>query len=489
MSGQSGFGSSFRSSLSWNMLNFGFGQILQLGIFLLLTTRLSTSVFGVFALALVFIEFFNLEGRFSIVDTLVQKKRTDKVSYSTVYWTSTAMFGVMAAIFMLLAPLAANAIDSPELTEVLRVLALTLLILPLMFGPLAQLNIDMDFKALAIRGIAARIVGGGAALYVAFGPNPEWALVAQRLTATSIEAIFLIAQTRIFPTFHFDFKWAKEFLSEASRIFMAQTCVKSLLRVLDVMIATFFGAGAVGIWRVADRIMQAAFSAFANPMSALWVIMLSAKDATPADKKRLFLNLTQLAATLLAPVFIGLALISQDFVDAMIDPDYAAVGPVLATLAIFTSLSPFYYFRNAALIALKRTSTLVKLAGLDLILLTILAYALRSNGVTGMILALGLVYILSVFLFLPIILKETGASFAALSARVMPAYLGAGMMALAVLGVDQVLMEMPALAEMFVKVGVGAAVFAGYLFVVHRGWLMKTVALVMDRNAAISPAE
>jgi hypothetical protein len=63
------------------------------------------------------------------------------------------------------------------------------------------------------------------------------------------------------------------------------------------------------------------------------------------------------------------------------------------------------------------------------------------------------------------------------------------MMALAVLGVDQVLMEMPALAEMFVKVGVGAAVFAGYLFVVHRGWLMKTVALVMDRNAAISPAE
>jgi len=76
MSEKKQFGSSFRSALSWNMLNIGVGQVMTLGIFLLLTTRLSPTVFGIFALALVFIEFFNAEGRFSIIDTILQKQRS-----------------------------------------------------------------------------------------------------------------------------------------------------------------------------------------------------------------------------------------------------------------------------------------------------------------------------------------------------------------------------------------------------------------------------
>ncbi|MEO1361707.1 MAG: oligosaccharide flippase family protein, partial [Pseudomonadota bacterium] len=93
MSEQKKFGSSFRAALTWNMLNIGVGQVMTLAIFLLLTTKLSPVVFGIFALALVFIEFFNLEGRFSIIDAIVQRQRFDKKSLATVYWVATGIYG------------------------------------------------------------------------------------------------------------------------------------------------------------------------------------------------------------------------------------------------------------------------------------------------------------------------------------------------------------------------------------------------------------
>ncbi|MHA7898752.1 MAG: oligosaccharide flippase family protein [Henriciella sp.] len=488
MSEQKQFGSSFRSALTWNMLNIGVGQVMTLAIFLLLTTKLSPVVFGIFALALVFIEFFNLEGRFSIIDAIVQRQRFDKKSLATIYWVATMIYGGFAALFVLLAPVIAGAFGYPEITDVLRALAVTLIIIPFALAPTAVLYERHDFKTITLRAIFAKFVGGITALIVAFGPHPEWALVAQRVMANTAEAGLLIVQTRIFPSFNFDRSWAREFAKEAGRIFMAQTCVKSLLRVLDVAIAAFFGAAAVGLWRIAERIMQAVFAAFANPISSLWVILLSAKDTGPEDKKRIFLNLTQLGATILVPVFVGIALISQNFIDVFVAYEFKAVGPILGLLALFGSLAPFYNLRNAVLIALKRTRALVNLALWDLVFLGSLCLLLRPFGITGMVSALGIVYLVSTVLFMPIVLKEVGVQLAALVHRVAPAYLGAVVMAIVVLTAASFFDHMPSLWQIGLKSSIGVAAYFGYLFLVHRTWLQKTIEMVLDRKTQVKPA-
>ncbi|MEP1144656.1 MAG: oligosaccharide flippase family protein [Henriciella sp.] len=488
MSEKKQFGSSFRSALGWNMLNIGVGQVMTLGIFLLLTTRLSPTVFGIFALALVFIEFFNAEGRFSIIDTILQKQRFDKASLSTIFWVAFGIYGSFAALFFFLAPIIANGFGYPEITNVLRALAVTLLIIPFSFAPAAALFERHDFKSATLRILFAKVIGGVGALVVAFGPNPEWALVAQRVLFNSSEAILLIIQTRIFPAFSFEKNWAKEFLTETSRIFMAQTCVKSLLRVLDVTIAVFFGAAAVGLWRIAERVMQAIFGAFANPISSLWVILLSAKETSPEEKQRIFLNLTQLGTIILVPVFIGISLISQNFIDVFVAKEFSAVGPILGLLTLFGALAPFYNFRNAGLIALKRTRALVKLAIWDLVLLTTLCFLLRPFGITGLVTGLGVVYAASAILFMPIVLKEVGVKLSTLIERVAPAYLGALVMAAIVLSASSLIAHMPSLLQIGIKASLGATVYAAYLFLVHNAWLRSTIEIVLDRGSQMKPA-
>ena len=482
------FGTSFRSSLSWNILNIGVGQVMTLGIFLLLTTRLSPTVFGVFALALVFIEFFNLEGRFSVIDSMVQKQRFDKKALSTVYWLATGLYSAFALLFVFLAPTIAAAFGNDQVTDVLRALALTLILIPLMFGPMAVLSAQQDFKAMTLRVIFAKFSGGIAALVIAFGPHPEWALVAQRLVATTAQSTLLIIQTRIIPTFDFDLPWAKEFAAEAGRIFLAQTGVQSLLRLLDIAIATFFGAAAVGLWRIAERIIQATNGAFAAPISMLWVILLSAKDTDPEEKQRIFLNLMHLGATMLVPVFVGISLISQDFINVFVDSEFRPVGPILGLLAAFGSLAPFYFFRNSALIALKRSQTLVLLAVIDLVLLTVLCLIMNRFGLLGMVCGLGLVYLKAAIWFMPIVLKEVNVSFVALFARISPAYLGALFMVAAVSATSGFYADAPSIAKIGLKASTGVIAYVGYFFLVHRNWLRQTIELVRERDAQVRPA-
>lgn len=482
------FGSSFRSALTWNMLNIGVGQVMTLGIFLLLTTQLSPAVFGIFALALVFIDFFNFEGRYSIIDSIVQKQRFDKVSLSTSFWVTFAIFGSFAALFYAIAPLVANLFGYQDITVVLRALSLTLLIVPFSIVPMAVLNQRRDFKNMTLRVIFAKTIGGISALIVAFGPHPEWALVVQRVMANSAEAVLLITQTRIFPSLRFDGAWAKEFGRTALGIYFAQTTAKSLLRSLDVIIASFLGVVAVGLWRIAERIMQAVFSAFANPISSLWVILLSATDTDAEEKSRIFLNLTQLGVVILVPVFIGIGLISQNFIDAFVGNEFTAVGPILGLLGLFGSMAPFYNFRNAVLIALKKTSTLIKLALLDLGLLLVLCFALSGYGIMGLVSALGVVYLVSTVLFMPIVLKEVKVKLGALIERILPAYIAGLVMGLGVLTLSPMVADLASVWQIGVKAFLGVTFYFGYLLIFHRAWLQRLFRVLLDRETQMKPA-
>ena len=482
------FGSSFRSALTWNMLNIGVGQVMTLGIFLLLTTQLSPAVFGIFALALVFVDFFNFEGRYSIIDAIVQKQRFDKVSLSTCFWVTFAIFASFAALFYAIAPLVANLFGYQDITGVLRALSLTLLIVPFSIVPMAVLNQRRDFKNMTLRIIFARTIGGISALVVAFGPHPEWALVVQRVMANSAEAVLLITQTRIFPSLRFDRVWAKEFGRTALGIYFAQTTAKSLLRSLDIIIASFLGVVAVGLWRIAERIMQAVFSAFANPISSLWVILLSATDTDAEEKSKIFLNLTQLGVVILVPVFIGIGLISQDFIDAFVGSEFNAVGPILGLLGLFGSMAPFYNFRNAVLIALKKTPTLIKLALVDLVLLLLLCIALRGFGIMGLVSALGVVYLVSTVLFMPIVLKEVNVKLGALIERILPAYLAGLIMGLSVLALTPMMADLASVWQIGVKALLGVVIYFGYLLIFHRAWLQRLFKVLLDRETQMKPA-
>jgi O-antigen/teichoic acid export membrane protein len=478
------FGRSVRSSFGWSTTKLLVGQLGALVVFIVLTGQLSPAVFGVFALALIFVEFMNQEGRYSVIDTLVQMQRADRTAVSTVFWSMTAFYCLIASIFWIAAPHIATALETPEFTWVLRALALSLIPVPIMFGPLAHLSMEHDFKSIALRSILATFVGGVGGIAVAFGPAPEWALVVQRVLQLITEATFLLLQTRLFPRFEFDYALFRKFVYQASRIFVAQSFIKSLYRLFDLLLAIFFSAAIVGVWRVAERLLETTFRAFATPLSSLWVILLSAAPDDTEARRTIFLNLTQISSLLLVPVFGGLSLVAQDIVDLLLDPRYQLAGAIFSTLATFAMAAPLFYFRNGALIALKRTNLLVGLAVVDLMVLATLVYFLHPQGALTSVFGLGIVYLISSVAYVAALTRILQVNLSELALRIYPSYFATFIMMGGVYLVSPYLATLPLWLGLGAKAAVGAGIFFAYLGLLNRQWFVRNIRLLMDRGNA-----
>ncbi len=480
---QKGLGTAFRSAMFWNITNMTFNQVVTTVVFLFLTYKLSPEVFGLFALGVIFVDYFHFQARTSAVDSLIQGQDFSKSMLDTAFSAGFIVVLVVTALLMLGSSLFATAMEEPQLALILPALALTLLPMPFIVPPMAVLSNEMDFRGIAIRGIIAAIGGGLAAVFVAVGPYAEWALVVQRAVNVIVSAAFLMFRAKWFPSLRFDRGLASAFLRNSGSIFIAQAISNSLMRVLNLVLGVFFGAAAIGLMSVAARFIETIYGAVAAPMGSLWVIMLSKERDSKSGRSNLYLGLTQLAALVCLPIFAGIALTSHDVVALVLSEKFAGVAPFLTIFASIGMFVPLAYFRNASLTALKRIRLLRYLAALDLFVLVIAALIAAQWGPWAIAGAMVVPVFVTALFITPILLREMNTGFGQLVGAILPAYVAIAVMSGGVLGLGALIGEATPLVSLLAKASCGIALYAGYLLLFHRKWVMRAVSIARQKDA------
>jgi PST family polysaccharide transporter len=255
------------------------------------------------------------------------------------------------------------------------------------------------------------------------------------------------------------------------------------MRILNVIVGFYFGAAAIGLMSVAARFNETIYGAVAAPMGSLWVIMLSKEKDSTSARSDLYLGLTQLAALICLPIFAGIALTSNDLVRAALNDDFIGVGPYLAVFASIGLLTPLFYFRNAVFTALRRLTLLLGLAVVDVVSLALAAMMAGQWSPLAVAATMIVPIIVTIVLITPIILREMNTNVWKLIEAILPAYFAVAIMAAAVLGVNEILPEdiRPYIA-LLVKAFIGASVYAGYLIMVHRKWVMTAINIARAKD-------
>ena len=478
--------SAFRSSMSWNVANMGVSQVITMSVFVFLTYRLDPVIFGVFALGVIFIDYFNYQGTSSGVDSVIQSQDFSKRALSSAFWSMMFIYAIVAACLFASGGLLASVMGEQKLALVLPVLALTLLPLPFSIAPSATLMRDHDFKGIAIRGILGSVLGGLAALATAFSAFPEWALVAQRGVSVLSSALFLMIRAKWFPTLEFSKSLAASFLANASRIFFAQGIASSYMRILDVIVGISFGAAAVGLMRIASRFVEAMYGTFASPIGSLWVILLSEKDQSADSRANLLSRLTQMSSLICLPVFAGVGLISSDLVEFALDDDYVASAPMLAMFCAAGLMVPFSYFRNHALTALRKLNLLLGLSILDVIVVALAGLAMSRYSATAVVAAILIMHVVRGIVTAPILISALGARWRKFLEALLPAYIAIVVMALAIFGVSLLVSDAAVGVRLITKISVGAIVYVGYLLVFHKAWSITALEMLRRNKTPVA---
>jgi teichuronic acid exporter len=468
----------FGSSMMWNLVNNLITNVITLVVFIFLTYQLDPVVFGIFALGVIIVDYFAVQGRSACIDAAVQRHAYSPVEMDTVFWSTMAVAIIVALVTVVAGRWLAAANGEPSLALVMPALGLTLLAIPLSLPPNAVMMRDHDFRGGAIRGILSAIIGGIAAFLVVIGPAPEWALVAQRAAQSITSAVVMALRVKWFPGLSFSMPYASSYLNDAGRIFAAQAIASSQLRALDLVMAFSFGAAAVGLMRIASRFVELVNAVFIAPISSIWVVLLSEEGSTRGDRNLLYCRLSQMTALIALPIFGGIAVVADDVLTLILSPEYQPAGPMLALFCAAGLLAPLTYFRNAAMIAVKRLNLLIGYSVLDILIITVAAIALSQISAIAVVAALIVLEVARLAMTVPLLLKDMHTRASDLFAAVFPAYAATATMAGVVWLFSGALGGVDPWLAFGVKVAVGATAYVAYLATFHRAWSLDAIRML-----------
>ena len=185
------------NGLAWTSVNVFGMQAVQLVIGIFLARILIVDDFGKIGILFFFVGLSTvlIDGGFG--QALLRKKDITSSDYSTFFYLNIATSVMLYLLLYAAAPFISSFFNEPELTDIARVLFLSVLLFSLYFVQHVSLLKKLDYKSVAIINISAVAISGLVALLLAFWNYGVWVLVYQQLS-------FHLVKVLLYPVFH---KW------------------------------------------------------------------------------------------------------------------------------------------------------------------------------------------------------------------------------------------------------------------------------------------
>ena len=468
-------GEAVRSAMLWNLAHHGVSQLISAGVFLYLASRLDPVVFGVFALATVLSDAFAVEARSAAVDLTVAGRRYAGEALSTIFYcllaaAAVAYAAVIAASFGLGALL-----QAPGLTVVAGVVGLNIFLAPRLAIHEALAVGELRFRALALRNISASLVSAAVAVLTVTLGADEWALVAQRLSASAVGLFTLARLAPWRPTAQFDRDSVPALARAFGKLWVSQLVTFGLGRAPDLLIGVRLGAAELGVYRVAARVVDIVQQAVTSPLSSLLVPVLSRFSGDLRAQAEQHRQIAALVSLLIAPAQAGLCVIAPDLVHSILAPEYARSGMLIAVLAGASLAAPFAHFRSGVLVSAGRPGMAASLALLDL---AVTAGAIWVGAGRDLLWAawgvLGASWVMAAIsaVFTAQVLQTPLGS---LLRACAPPYVAAAVMTAALYASASLVVDWSPAWRLAAAIPAGGAFFLSFLRLAYRDWLAERI--------------
>lgn len=381
----------------WVTIERGFAEAFSLALFAVQARLLGPAAFGLIALVMVFVSFWDAVPSMAMIEALVSVRRIEDRHFASAA-AAMVLFGLVftAAIYGCAEPVA-TLFDDAELGPVIRVMAVLPLLQAFAIIPAAVTRRHAEFHILTSRTIVSLFAGGVVGLVLALTGAGVWALVwqavVQRLTAT----IILWSAARRPFQLSLSGRHLRELAGFAAPLLLSGVMNWGAGQLPRLFLGAYLGPIELGLFTTASRfnaiVKQIAITPKAFVARVDLVRFTTDHTALTAAVRRLFMQLSLLAF----PICFGGAAVMPTLFHLWLDARwYEAILP--SQLMLMACL-PFvtFYGSTALLYALNRQA---------------------SEAVVATVMNLGTVAGLAVSM--PFGLNAMTATFAAIPALLMP---------------------------------------------------------------------
>ena len=179
------------SNLIWRFMERCGAQVVSFVVSIVLARILEPELYGTIALITVITSILQVFVDSGMANALIQKKDTDDLDYSSVFYFNVAFCLVLYIGLFFASPLISRIYGSPDLVPVIRVLGLTIIVSGVKNVQQAYVSKTMQFRRFFFSTLGGTLFSAVVGITMAYRGFGIWALVAQQLLNVTVNTVIL----------------------------------------------------------------------------------------------------------------------------------------------------------------------------------------------------------------------------------------------------------------------------------------------------------
>lgn len=386
------------TSLIWKFMERLGVHGIQFVLQIILARILLPEDFGIIVLVVVFITVANVLVQSGFNIALIQKKETDELDYSTVFWVNLVFATVLYIILYLVSPVIANFFNESLLANVLKVLALTLFLGAISSIQLSILSKTMQFRKQFWGNLLGVLISGFAGVWLAYEGYGVWSLVVQQLLAQLCIVVIFFIFLDWRPQFVFSKDRAKILFNFGWKLLVAALIDTIYTNSRSLVIGKMYSSTMLAYYNRGEQLPSLIVNNINGSVQSVIFPALSAYQEDKVKVKNLVRRAVTLSSFIIFPMMAGLAAIAEPIIKVLFTDKWLESVPFVKIACLYFAFWPLHTANLQAINALGRSDIFLKLEIKKKIVGVLILIFTIPFGVYAIALGMVLGSIISVFI-------------------------------------------------------------------------------------------
>lgn len=332
--------------------------------------------YGLCALLLAFVNISTVFINSGLNTALIQKKDADSIDFSSVFYLSFFISIIIYVTLFFASPFIASFFNDIRITDLLRVISVSLIIGSYNSIQIALLTKRMQFEKLFKANIIGILSSALVAIYLAISGYGVWAIVAQYLVLKMVTTVLLSILVCWHPSLEFSLSRLKILFSFGWKCMTTSLLSTLVTNIYTTVVGKFYTKAELGTYDTGNRIPSVLSETFTSSLgSVLFPVFSTLQDDTKALK--FYVQKTNKITTfLMFPLMFGLVAVADPLIRIVLTEKWISAVPFLQMFCVLYAFYPLHIANIQAINAIGRSDVSLKnetlKKGVDLLFLIIM---------------------------------------------------------------------------------------------------------------------
>lgn len=345
----------------WTAVEKFIRQGAQFVIGIVLARILAPDDYGIVGMLAIFIAIANTFADSGLSNALIQKQDCTDDDYSTIFYFNVAVALGCYALLFISAPSVASFYEMPILTNVMRIVSLSIIISGLTAVQNTRLTKQLRFRLQSKISIVSVFVTGATGLTLAFRGWGVWALVFQALAGQIFTSVCIWCYSKWIPKIRFSINSFRQLWRFGSKLLCSSLINTLYQNLYTLVIGKCFTPAQVGYYNRGNGYASIPVNTVTDmSLKVTYPILAKLQD----DDERLlraYSKLLRMPLYVLYPILTTIAVTSAPLIEFMIGEKWLPCAPLLSILCIGGMFTPLTQINLNLLYVKGRTDLVLKL--------------------------------------------------------------------------------------------------------------------------------